>query len=64
MGEVGFNQKLSEQRAEAIYHALIKRGISADRMTFSGLGESKPILANTIEKNRKKNRRVEIVFNK
>ena len=64
VGEIGFNQKLSEQRAEAIYNALIERGISADRMTFSGLGESKPILANTTEKNRKKNRRVEIVFNK
>ena len=47
-----------------IYKELIKKGILADRMIFSGYGEANPIVENSTEENRKRNRRVEIIFKK
>ena len=41
---------------------MIKRGVDAERMIFKGLGESQPIFTNNSEENRRKNRRVEIIF--
>ena len=58
VGGVEYNQTLSEKRAEAILNALLKRGVSTDRVSFLGLGESQPFLENTTDLNRKKNRRV------
>lgn len=53
------NQSLSERRAKACYEFLVKQGISADRMSFTGFGESRPISTNENEKGRTLNRRVE-----
>jgi len=64
VGGEEYNQTLSEKRAEAIFNALLKRGVSADRVSFLGKGESIPIVENSTEFNRKKNRRVEIIFEK
>jgi len=64
VGGVEYNQTLSEKRAEMIYKELIKKGILADRMIFSGFGETNPIVENSTEENRKRNRRVEIIFKK
>jgi len=63
-GGGGYNQTLSEKRAESIFNAVLKRGVSADRVSFLGKGESTPIVKNSTELNRKKNRRVEITFEK
>lgn len=38
-----YNQKLSEMRAGAAVKFLAEKGIELDRMTFVGLGETKPI---------------------
>jgi len=62
VGGKEYNQNLSEKRAEAIFNALIQAGVSTDRMSFSGDGEEKSIVENTTDLNRKKNRRVEIIF--
>ncbi|MDA9808318.1 OmpA family protein [Flavobacteriales bacterium] len=62
VGGKEYNQNLSEKRAETIFNALIQAGVSADRMSFSGEGEEKSIVENTTDVNRKKNRRVEIIF--
>ncbi|MGY8989897.1 MAG: OmpA family protein, partial [Flavobacteriales bacterium] len=64
VGGVEYNQTLSEKRAEAIFNVLLKRGVSTDRLSFVGLGESNPFVENTTDLNRKKNRRVEIIFEK
>ena len=53
-----------ESETTAIFNALLKRGVSADRVSFLGKGESIPIVENSTELNRKKNRRVEIIFEK
>lgn len=60
-GSDSYNMKLSKERAEAVRKALVDRyGVSPDILTAVGLGESQPVAPNDTEKNRQKNRRVEI----
>lgn len=60
IGAADANQKLSESRAKAVYDYVANKGIAADRLSFKGMGGTKPITANDAT-GRKKNRRVEIV---
>jgi OOP family OmpA-OmpF porin len=53
------NQELSEIRAKACYDYLLAKGVSADRMSYKGYGESQPIANNKYKEGREKNRRVE-----
>ncbi len=53
------NLKLSNERSEAIKKFLIEQGVKQDRIKLSGFGSKQPILANTTEYGRTKNRRVE-----
>ena len=39
------NLKLSNDRAKAVYDYAVNKGIKADRMTFKGYGETKPIVS-------------------
>ena len=56
-----FNQKLSEQHAEAVKNMLIEMGIFADRLTSKGFGESNPITSNDTPEGKVNNRRIEFV---
>ena len=60
-GDEATNQSLSEQRAKAVMDQLIKLGINADRLSYKGFGESKPLDINTTPEGRANNRRVEFV---
>ncbi len=60
-GDDGFNQTLSEQRAETVANTLKKLGIDGSRMTSKGWGESKPIDSNATPEGKANNRRVEFV---
>ena len=60
-GDDAFNMKLSQERAETVRNTLIKLGISADRLTSKGWGESKPISNNASPEDMANNRRVEFV---
>jgi outer membrane protein OmpA-like peptidoglycan-associated protein len=60
MGSDEYNQKLSENRARSVYEYLIQRGISADRLSYIGYGESKPVDTNETDEGRQNNRRVEL----
>ena len=60
-GGLAMNQDLSQRRAESVRSYLISRGISADRITATGLGPSRPIADNASPEGRANNRRVEIV---
>jgi outer membrane protein OmpA-like peptidoglycan-associated protein/tetratricopeptide (TPR) repeat protein len=59
VGNEAYNQKLSESRAKEVVNYLIKQGISADRLTYKGYGESTPYVPNTTPFNRQLNRRTE-----
>lgn len=60
-GDDSKNQLLSEGRAKAVMNQLIEMGISADRLTSKGHGESKPIDNNTSPEGKANNRRVEFI---
>jgi len=61
VGSEAFNQTLSEKRAETVHDFLIQQGLSADRVTAQGFGESSPVASNDTPTGRQQNRRVEIV---
>ena len=60
VGNAESNQKLSEQRAKAVYDYLQKAGIDPNRLSYKGYGESQPIDSNDTESGRAANRRTEL----
>ncbi len=60
-GDEQFNLLLSQGRVNSVKRALMKAGIAKERIRAVGYGESKPLLPNTTETNKQKNRRVEII---
>ena len=59
-GSDAFNQKLSEDRANAVRNAMIEKGVKADNLTAVGFGESKPIATNKTKAGKAQNRRTEV----
>lgn len=59
-GDAEYNQSLSQHRAEAVVSALAERGIAAQRLTASGVGEAQPMADNSTAAGRSLNRRVEV----
>ena len=64
-GNDDLNLDLSKRRANAVRQYLINKGISADRLSADGYGETQPVADNNTREGRAANRRVEleIVFN-
>ncbi len=60
-GGSGYNQELSQRRAQSVRDYLVSRGIAADRVTSQGFGSSRSIADNKSAEGRANNRRVEIV---
>ncbi|HXE12902.1 MAG TPA: OmpA family protein [Bryobacteraceae bacterium] len=61
VGSDEYNQKLSEQRADAVRSYFIEQGITDSSVTAQGFGKSNPIAPNDTAQGRQKNRRVQIV---
>ena len=59
-GSEAFNQRLSQQRAEAVTAYLIDRGVERERLEARGYGESQPVADNADAAGRALNRRVEM----
>jgi len=62
IGEEEYNLRLSEERSKSVMDYLISEGVSKERLSFRGMGESSPFLPNTGEENRRRNRRVEFLL--
>ncbi len=60
-GSAELNQRLSEQRAEAVRQYLSSQGITEDAITSVGKGFSVPVESNDTAAGRQKNRRVELI---
>jgi outer membrane protein OmpA-like peptidoglycan-associated protein len=60
-GSDALNQRLSEQRAEAVRAYLESQGIPAENLSARGFGKENPVADNSTAKGRQQNRRVEII---
>jgi OOP family OmpA-OmpF porin len=60
IGSAAYNQKLSENRAQAVMDYLVRHGIPSYRLTAKGYGLTEPVASNETEEGRAKNRRVEL----
>jgi outer membrane protein OmpA-like peptidoglycan-associated protein len=60
-GSDEINNALSLKRAEAALQYLVKKGLSADRLSAKGFGSANPVADNKTEKGKALNRRVELV---
>lgn len=59
-GDADYNLILSEKRAKAVAVLLEAYGIDASKLESIGKGDTMPVVANTTEANRYKNRRTEV----
>ena len=62
IGTAEQNDALGLKRAESAKELLVKRGVSPDRIICESMGLRKPLVPNTSEANRAKNRRIEIII--
>jgi len=63
VGTESYNMKLSGARAESVRTWLVAHGVAATRLGTHGYGDTKPLVPNTTDANRFKNRRVELKRN-
>ncbi|MCJ8211231.1 OmpA family protein [Mucilaginibacter sp. RS28] len=59
VGKDQINQTLSENRAKAVYSYLTANGIGGGRLVYKGYGKTLPMVPNSNEENRARNRRTE-----
>jgi outer membrane protein OmpA-like peptidoglycan-associated protein len=62
VGGDDYNQRLSEQRGNAVRDYLTQEGMAAGSVTAKGFGKSDPVASNGTASGRQQNRRVEIVI--
>ena len=60
IGTSEVNMRLGAKRAESVKQELVNRGVSPAQITTESCGDTEPIVPNTSDENRQKNRRVEI----
>jgi outer membrane protein OmpA-like peptidoglycan-associated protein len=60
IGSDAYNIKLSFKRAQTVVDYLVNQKVAASSLVTKGYGESMPLVPNTSDENRAKNRRVEL----
>lgn len=61
-GETAYNQRLSQERSEAVRAFLLAQGVDPNRINTRGYGETMPIASNDTAAGRQQNRRVELTI--
>ncbi|MBC6696876.1 OmpA family protein [Hymenobacter puniceus] len=59
VGNAAYNKDLSQRRAKAVVDYLVAKGVTKDRLTFAGYGDTQPVASNTTKAGRQQNRRTE-----
>src|ERR1017187_8951153 len=62
VGGDDYNQRLSEQRGDAVRDYLTQQGMPVSSVTAKGFGKTQPVASNDTAAGRQQNRRVEIVI--
>ena len=62
VGTSGYNEELSDRRAQSTAQYLSSVGVSPNRLKTAGRGETEPLASNDTEAGRQQNRRVEIAI--
>lgn len=62
VGDDALNQRLSKNRADAVFEYLLAHGVRADRMLTVGYGETRPVDTNMTDEGKLANRRVEFII--
>jgi OmpA-OmpF porin, OOP family len=62
VGSAENNQRLSEERAQAVRTFLVSQGVAQSRLVAVGRGEEQPVASNETPEGRANNRRVELVI--
>lgn len=62
VGSDEFNIQLSTQRARAVLETMVAKGVTRERLSAVGHGESRPLTDNSTAVGRAQNRRVELVM--
>jgi len=62
VGSRGYNQALSQRRAESVRAYLVGKGVDPVKVNAIGYGESQPVADNGSKEGQAQNRRVEIIF--
>src|SRR5580658_10223608 len=60
-GSLELNERLSQERADAVHSYLSSQGVNSSAITSQGFGPSQPIASNDTASGRQQNRRVELV---
>lgn len=60
-GDDGFNQVLSEKRAQAVADYLVKAGLPSDRFVATGYGSTQPVASNDTDDGKAQNRRIDFL---
>ncbi len=61
IGSDEYNQKLSEQRADAVRDYLVTQGVAESNISAAGYGKNNPVADNSTNSGRAQNRRVQLV---
>jgi outer membrane protein OmpA-like peptidoglycan-associated protein len=61
-GSPVYNQRLSQGRAQAVVDTLVRLGVAPERLVAKGYGADKPLVPNSTDANRAKNRRVQVMI--
>jgi OOP family OmpA-OmpF porin len=60
IGSDAYNQRLSIDRAEAVFRVLVNHGTAPERFDIVGYGSTRPVAGNETESGQAQNRRVEL----